>query len=358
MWASVRDSLSYMLTQGTEHEWANALKYFAAGLLVAAASGWVIRVCFRHLLRAFGEDVTKKLTRAFIGPVALFWVAYFSLIGFDCFKGMPGAIWMHVHSNVYPMINALIVFILAYRSVDIVSKVLHLRWVSHSKLDERWADIMGAVGKTIVIAAGILMALGSMGVNILPLLTGAGFFGAALALASQNTIANAIGSLEIMIDRLFKEGDRISFGDYDGFVTRMGLRSVELTALTGEKINLPNKDLVDKQIRNYSRDKLVRTTITVSVPYNSSRADVQRALATLDAAVSASPRARNVQTAFSRFTDSALELQAIFWADYKTYTQYNELISELHLNVKEAFDKEKLEFAFPTTTVYLQNVSA
>jgi len=331
--------------------------YISAGLLatllVYRFSGRIVR----KILRKSPPDLTDRIADALRTPACLLTFSYFFIIAFDAITKMPPVLWMHMHSDIYPILNGLLVLICSFRIVDIIAQILRKRWESETtNLDERWADLIGRIGKLIVaIGAGIFIIQKiDPSFNIVPLLTGISFVGAAVALASQSTIANAIGSMEIMIDRLFKEGDRISFGEYDGFVIRMGLRSVTLAALTGEKINLPNKDFVDKQIRNYTRGKLHRTSIVVGVLYEKTRADLEKTLALLESVVSASARVNGCETSLLRFADSSVQLQAIFWADYKTSSEYNKLMSDIQLAIKESFDQAKIEFAFPTQTVYLK----
>jgi small-conductance mechanosensitive channel len=129
-------------------------------------------------------------------------------------------------------------------------------------------------------------------------------------------------------------------------------------SLYKEKINLPNKDVVDKQIRNYSKNKLVRTIVAVGLAYHHTRADLEKAMELLRTIAGAHPKVKKQDAVFRKFGDSTLDLELIFWADYKNVTEYNAIMSDLHLTIKEQFDAQKLEFAFPTRTVYLaQNVA-
>jgi MscS family membrane protein len=359
IWHLIEHSFFYIFEHGTQEEWTQAEILMAIGLGLIFVADLLLGFALNRWLKPLGQDVVDKVIPQARGPVGLFIFGYFFLLAFDSFNTMPHLLWQKVHADIYPVVTSIILLVLAYRMVDIVGKVLKARWSKDStELDLRWADLIGNVGKGIVLAAGVLVLLNTLGVNILPLLTGAGFLGAAIALASQNTIANAIGSMEIMMGRLFKEGDRVSFGEYDGFVTGMGLRSIQLAALTGEKITLPNKDLVDKQIRNYSKNKLVRTTITVGVTYDNDRASIERIIKLMEKAVSQNKRVNSAKATFVKFGESALNLQVSFWADYKDYEEYNELINDLNLHTREEFDTAGIEFAFPTSTVVLKSASA
>jgi MscS family membrane protein len=325
------------------------------GAMMAWGANRVARLFLTRWLRGVERPVAERIIKATEIPLGLLFFSYFVIWGLDQFQGMPAGLGRRIHS-LYPIISGLALLMLGFRLIDIAAQLLRVRWgesEDDSGLDERWALLIGWIGKSVIALIGILMILGNLGINVVPLLTGAGFVGAAFALASQSTIANAIGSFEVMVDKLFKEGDRISFGEYDGFVTKMGLRSIELTALTGEKINLPNKDVVDKQIRNYTRHKLVRTLLSVGLAYRHSRAELEKAMQILLEIAGNHPRIKKQEAVFRKFNDSTLDLEVIFWADYKTSPEYNQLMTDLHLAIKERFDAEKLEFAFPSRTIYL-----
>lgn len=352
-----RDAFDFLVDHANSQDMTRFYIYIATGLLATLLVRYLAVRLVRLLLRKSPQDVVERVAVALRVPLGLLTFSYFFILGFDAITSMPHELWMHVHSDLYPILNGLLILICSFRLVDIIAQVLRKRWESEAtNLDERWADLIGLTGKVIVsFGAGMFIVQKiDPTFNIVPLLTGVSFIGAAVALASQSTLANAIGSLEIMVDRLFKEGDRISFGEYDGFVTRMGLRSITLTALTGEKINLPNKDLVDKQIRNYTRGKFNRTTIVIGALYDNSRADLERALALMHSVIRANPHVNGCETNLLRFADSSVDLQAIFWADYKTASDYNRLMSDLQLALKEAFDQAGIAFAFPTRTVYLK----
>lgn len=351
----LHDAFNWLTQHASTAEWIMAGTYFVLGLISILLADWMMKRLMNRWLKNFSEELRQRIFLAARGPGRLMVFVYFTMLAFDSFKKMPSNLWQQVHTNIYPIIINFTLLVLAYRLVDIASQLLMARWQrGTTNLDERWADLLGKVGKTIVIVSAIMVVLSYFGVNIWPYLTGAGFLGAAVALASQKTIANIIGSLEIMLGKLFKEGDRISFGEYDGFVTAMGLRCIQLTALSGEKINLPNKDLVDQQIRNYSKDKLVRTILTIGITYDNNRPQIERALALMADVVKSHPKVDRVNTAFINMGASSLDLEAIFWADYKTALEYKILISELNLTIKDKFDSEKIDFAFPTQTVYVK----
>ncbi len=334
--------------------------FFAAFFFVVALVGpWIaqrlIGEVFRRVLRKLDGDLVESAIQAVKGPLAIYIFVTFAVLSIDQFEHLPkGAHQFVTYSET--VLNGIAILVFAFRIVDISAILFKRRMMKGAKteLDERWVKIVGWVGKSIVLFVGVISIMQGLGKSIVPYITGAGVFGAAFALAAQSTLGNIIGSFEIMMDRLFAEGDRISFGDYDGFVTKMGLRSVEITALSGEKINLPNKDLVDKQIRNYSKGKLVFGRIAIGLEYRHTKEEVGRAMILLKEIALAHSKIAEASAVFKNFAASSLDIELYFWGNYKTGGEYIAIISDLNMEIKERFDRESLAFAFPSSSVYLK----
>lgn len=329
-------------------------------LFLAVFIPWIAQIVvastFKKILKKLDTDLVESAIKAVKGPLALYIFITFLGISLRQFDKLPkGVVEWIIHSETVLVGIAMLVF--SFRAVDIAAILFKRQMMAGAKtaLDERWVKIVGWVGKTIVLFFGVMMIMRGLGKDIIPLITGAGVFGAAFALAAQSTLGNIIGSFEIMMDRLFKEGDRVSFGDYDGFVSKMGLRSVEIMALSGERITLPNKDLVDKQIRNLSRGDLVFGKLTVGIEYQHTKEEIQKALELLKQIALEHPKIKESDVAFRSLGSSSLDMDLYFWGLYKTGGEYVRIISDLNMEIKDRFQAEKIQFAFPSSTVYLKN---
>ncbi len=340
-------------------EWLLFLLLFFIGLIVYWLIDQKIVKMIRHWLIKHDAITISQVINLIRLPLAITILAYFTLMGLEHIQSMPEALNLRLQ-RIYPTANLAIVLFFAYRGVDVLSVVLRQYWnIKDNTLNGRWANIATFAGKALIFVIGGMTLLQMLGIPILPMLTGAGFLGAAFALASQSTLANAIGSLELIFDRPFKVGDRISFNEYDGFVTRMGIRSIEIASLTGERIILPNKDVVDKQIRNFSKSEdpellgYTRILVTVGIVYQHNRAEIQKAIDLLQSILAAHPKIKQTSARFRSLASSSLELIGIAWADYKTGGEFFAIMSELHLEIKNRFDEAGIQFAYPTQTVYL-----
>jgi MscS family membrane protein len=350
------------------HRYTNLSEWIQFGIIV------VIGLLVVWLVNRFGirllVNVLKKkqipaayaIGGAISAPLCLVMVVFFLNTAKSVFKHMPGWLWQRVeHLAVWIYGFAVVVFL--FRLVDIILSLLQRKWQQADReLNAQMIRLLGQTSKGLILLVALIMILDQAGIKVLGLITGLGFLGAAVALAAQNTLANLIGSVEILADRLFQVGDRITFSDYDGFVTRMGLRSVELTSLYGVRINLPNKDLVDKQIRNLSRGRYVHANIRVGITYDCSRQKIEQAMKLLEEVLEEAkrrldfPEVESYVTNFRQMADYFLEIEIVFWAVYTTGREYWSMMTPLHLAIKEKFDAAGIPFAFPTQTLHIESL--
>lgn len=139
---------------------------------------------------------------------------------------------------------------------------------------------ISAVTKSITtlgcIGIGILLALTTLGVNIAPLLAGAGLVGVAVSLASQNLIKDAINGFLIIVEDQYAVGDVIAVGDVGGLVEYINLRITQVRDAEGRLITIPNSEI--KIVANLSSN-WSRADLNIPVAYDT---DVDQALKLID----------------------------------------------------------------------------
>ncbi|KOP25954.1 mechanosensitive ion channel protein MscS [Hapalosiphon sp. MRB220] len=143
------------------------------------------------------------------------------------------------------------------------------------RLQLRVSTISG-VTKSIVtiiwLGVGVLSALVLLGIDIVPLLAGAGLVGVAVSLASQNLIKDAINGFLIILEDQYALGDVISVGDVGGLVENLNLRMTQVRDAEGRLITIPNSEI--KIVANLS-SRWSRADLTVPVAYQT---DIDEAL--------------------------------------------------------------------------------
>lgn len=117
----------------------------------------------------------------------------------------------------------------------------------------------------VFIGMGILVSLSVIGVNVAPLLAGAGIVGLAVSFASQNLIKDVINGFLILLDDQYAVGDVIVVGNVGGLVENMNLRITQLRNDEGRLITIPNSQITI--VQNLSKD-WSRVDLKIYVAYN------------------------------------------------------------------------------------------
>jgi len=140
-------------------------------------------------------------------------------------------------------------------------------------------------------------------------------------------------------------------------VESIGLRSTRVRNLDGHLITVPNKTMGNATITNITQRPNIKSIINVGLTYDTSTEKLKRALSILEEVYKTHPKTHDVLIAFNRFADSSLNIQVIHW--WKSTDPKEQLLGmqELNLALKKRFDDEKINFAFPSQTVYLKQDS-
>jgi len=219
-------------------------------------------------------------------------------------------------------------------------------------LDDAVIDVGRKLSKVLVVAAGLLAILQTVGINVMSLLTGLGIGGLAVALAAQETLGNVLGSLQILTDQPFTAGDFVRVEGIFGRVMEIGLRSTKVLTPEGIKVIVPNKKIAEAAVENCSAHNGVTESFDLGLTYDTTSADLQRAVDLIEDIVIGQPATHDdVTVHFVSFGDFALNLRVVYH-----HTAFDEVAATRHainLAIKAAFDEAGLCFAFPTQTLHL-----
>ncbi len=213
-------------------------------------------------------------------------------------------------------------------------------------------DLLGFVLRLAVWVAVLLVMLDNLGVNITALVAGLGVGGVAVALAAQNILGDLFASLSIVFDKPFVVGDFLVVGEFMGSVEHVGLKTTRMHSLSGEQVVLSNADLLRSRIRNYGRMFERRVVFSVGVIYQTPAEKLRRIPAILRAAVTAETKTRFDRAHFQTFGDSALVFEVVYFVLSPDYNLYMDIQQNINLAIYEQFMAEKIEFAYPTRTLF------
>lgn len=248
-----------------------------------------------------------------------------------------------------------------YRLVDIVEHYL-LRWTSktETKLDDMLVPVVRkALRITTAIVAAIYIIDNILKQDVQSILLGAGVGGIAIAFAAKDTIANFLGSVTIFADRPFQMGEVVQIGEHRGPVEEVGFRSTRIRTKQGHLVTVPNSVIVNSVVENISRRPFIRRISNITITYDSSQQGAKRAVEIIKEVLSQVPQINTdpekpPRVYFSDFSDWALNIYMSYWVKPPDYWLYHEVNQRINLEIMKRFEAEKIEFAFPSQTLYLK----
>jgi len=210
------------------------------------------------------------------------------------------------------------------------------------------------IARLILYSIVLMLALDNIpGVEITTLIASLGIGGIAVALAVQNVLADLFASLSITLDKPFVIGDFIIVGEFMGTVENIGLKTTRIRSLSGEQLIFSNNDLLGSRIRNYKRMSERRIIFSLGVTYQTSREKLERVPGMIRQAIEAQEQTRFDRSHFKQYGDFALVFEAVYYMLVPDYNAYMDTQQAINLAIHGMFEKEGIEFAYPTQTVYI-----
>jgi small-conductance mechanosensitive channel len=212
---------------------------------------------------------------------------------------------------------------------------------------------LGFVGKLVIWAVLLLVALDNLGVDITTLVAGLGVGGIAVALATQNILGDLFASLSIVLDKPFVLGDFVIVDDMQGTVEHIGLKTTRFRSLWGEQVVFSNADLLKSRLRNFGRMMERRVNFKLGVTYQTPREKLTLIPEIVREAITSQDKTRFDRSHFASFGDSALVFDSVYYVLSSEYLVYMNIQQAINLRIHERFEEEGIEFAYPTQTVVL-----
>jgi len=171
-------------------------------------------------------------------------------------------------------IAALLILIIGVPLIKLAKRYLRQLFDRTDALDESIENFIFRIAGVAMWAILLLTAVNELGINVTGLVAALGIVGLAVAFASQDTMENIIAGIFIIIDRPFREGERILLpkkigGLYSswGDVQEIGLRTTTVRSTDGVMLTIPNKQLTKDAVANFShrRDMQLRVRIRLGL---------------------------------------------------------------------------------------------
>ncbi|HON56174.1 MAG TPA: mechanosensitive ion channel, partial [bacterium] len=143
---------------------------------------------------------------------------------------------------------------------------------------------------------------------------------------------------------------------HHGVVEDVGLRSTKLKSLQGTQFIVPNREIANSSIENISRRPARKVETEYGIVYSSMPDQINRAIAVIKEILQNQELVRkDYKVYFAEFRDFSLIIKAIYWCETEDLDVFVNIQTAINLKIKQAFAENKLDFAYPTQTLYLIN---
>ena len=212
---------------------------------------------------------------------------------------------------------------------------------------------LSSIARGVLWAVAGLMVLSGLGYDVSALIAGLGIGGLAIAFALQNILGDIFSSVSIYFDKPFRVGDFIIIGKDLGTVKKIGVKSTRIQALRGEEIVVSNRELTSIRVQNFKQMEKRRVPFEFGVVYDTTNAKLKKALEIVGSVITKTEHADLDRVHFREFGNFSLVFEVVYYLDSSDYTEYMDAQQQINLGLKEGFEKEKIEFAYPTQTIML-----
>jgi small-conductance mechanosensitive channel len=205
---------------------------------------------------------------------------------------------------------------------------------------------------------GLVFVLDNLGYDVTAVVTGLGIGGIAIALAAQNILGDLFNYFVIFFDRPFEVGDFIRVEDKVGLVEQIGIKTTRIRSLTGEELVMSNTSLTSSRIHNFRRLTRRRAALVLGVTYGTPAEKLRRIPALVRDIVAAEPSATFDRCHFTAYGPSSLDFETVYYFEGTDFLSFLNAQERINLAIYEAFEREGVEFAFPTQTLHVHAAKA
>ncbi len=245
-------------------------------------------------------------------------------------------------------------------------------------------DFLLRIGKVIVFLIVLLFLLMQLGFDIQAILASLGIGGIAVALASKDTLTNFFGSLNIITDNSFSQGDWIQADSIEGTVVDIRMRTTRIRTFANAMITVPNAQLANTSIVNWSKRKIGRRIkMSLGITYDSKMKDIKQltedikemltnheGIATNKLQVDDREKKSNLLRKedllgvkrtllvyIDEYDSSSINILIYCFSRSPVWEEWLEVKEDVLIKISELVEKNSCKFAFPTQSIYIEKES-
>ncbi|MFK5855843.1 MAG: mechanosensitive ion channel family protein [Bacteroidota bacterium] len=336
----------------TAGSWAIAFVIFIASILLSKIVYYLISKIVKQFTKRtkskLDDIIIDKLEEPLVFAIIIIgiWYGLKILTLSEWVEGVVGhAFYFVITFNIAWVIVRLLNALVDEYLVPVVEK-------TETDLDDQLLPIAQKSISISIWVMAFIIGLDNAGYDVTALIAGLGIGSFAFALAAKDSVSHLFGGVVLFTDKPFTINDRIIVQGYDGIVKEVGIRSTRIQTLDGRMVTLPNGSIANDSVINVTAETARKITLDLGLTYDTKPENMQLAmdlLQNISVENSALDESRTV-TAFTAFGDFSLNIRYIYFI--KKGSDVFGTKTKVNLEILKQFNDKKLEFAFPTQTLY------
>lgn len=303
-----------------------------------------------------GKSITKQsFLNLVVQPLELFLLLFVAFVSIDKLN-FPAAlafkIFKYTSKDIIDSCSTgllVVIFIwLCIRLIDFTAMILEQKAnITNDATDNQLIVFFKDFFKVILIIIGVLLLLHfSFHRNIGNLLTGLSIVGAAIALATRESLENLIASFIIFFDKPFATGDTVKVLQFTGTVEKIGLRSTRIRTENKTYITVPNKQMVDSVVDNISLRTQRRGEIKLELDIETTSNELNHFVVAIKQLLQAKS---NIDSFHVHLTETGKQAHIIIIDFYTPVDEpievFNDFKETINLEILKIVEQMKIKFA-------------
>ncbi|MBD3335682.1 MAG: mechanosensitive ion channel [Candidatus Eisenbacteria bacterium] len=226
-----------------------------------------------------------------------------------------------------------------------------------TRMDDQLIPLFRKSLKVFVGILAFVMLVQNMGYSVSGLLAGLRIGGLAVGLAAKDTLANVFGSVAILIDKPFRVDDWIAGEGFEGVVEDIGFRSTRIRTFAKTQVSIPNQQLANMTVNNFSAMPRRRIKFTVGVTYKTTADQMEGAVEGIRRIIREMPALHDdfFLVNFTDFGGSSLDILVYCFTKTTQWADHLNARQELLVRIMRMLTEQGLEVAFPTRSIYIES---
>ncbi len=247
------------------------------------------------------------------------------------------------------LIAAIAILIIGRIVAKSIRKLI-IRVMDKRKIDKTISSFVSSLVFSALYIFVILAALSQVGIQTTSFMAVIGAAGLAIGLALQGSLSNFASGFLIILFRPFKLGDYVEAGGVSGSIAKISIFTTEINTLDNKKIIVPNAQIMNGTITNYTAEKTRRVDLTFGVGYE---AEISKIKDILNSIINEHKLILKDPEPFVRLGnlgDSSIDFTVRVWTKTEDYwSVYHDLLE----SAKDEFDKAEINIPYPQMDVHV-----